>query len=315
VVIAIIAILIGLLLPAVQKVREAAARSTCSNNLKQIGLSAHNYQSAYGELPSGYWGPEPHTSFDWNNPSYQSSLTAMLPYMEQENVYRLLVSTAPTSKPWWLTSTGAYPNPDNYNASKQGQVKTFRCPSDPNNNMTKSLMGFHAYINGGSYTWSCTWEDYVGVEQYQFFGKSNYIGVAGAYGKSNEFEGIMGNRTKTKVEAIGDGSSNTLMFGEVAGSTLKSFGGTYANPNQYEWSWQGAGAIFTALGLQPGTQGDALSFGSNHTGLVLFAVGDGSVRAVRYGSAATTGSTDWWTLQYLAGKNDGRVFTDGLSAN
>jgi hypothetical protein len=236
-------------------------------------------------LPPGYVGPEPHTTFDWNNPSYQSSLTLMLPYVEQENVFRLLTSS-PTSKPWWLTDTGAYPNVQNYATAKQGKVKSFICPSDPRGSMPKTLMGFHAYINGGSYTWSCTWEDYVGVEVYQFFGKSNYLGVAGAYGKNNEFEGILGNRTKTAVAGIADGSSNTLMFGETAGSTLKSFGGTYADPNVYEWSWQGAGAIFTALGLQPGLQ---------------------------YGSAATTGSTDWWTLQYLAGKNDGRVFDDSLS--
>jgi hypothetical protein len=236
----------------------------------------------------------------------------MLPYVEQENVFRLLTSS-PTSKPWWLTDTGAYPNVQNYATAKQGKVKSFICPSDPRGSMPKTLMGFHAYINGGSYTWSCTWEDYVGVEVYQFFGKSNYLGVAGAYGKNNEFEGILGNRTKTAVAGIADGSSNTLMFGETAGSTLKSFGGTYADPNVYEWSWQGAGAIFTALGLQPGLQGDALSFGSNHTGIVLFAMGDGSVRGLRYGSAATTGSTDWWTLQYLAGKNDGRVFDDSLS--
>lgn len=95
VVIAIIAILIGLLLPAVQKVREAAARSTCANNLKQIALAAHNFESTYGILPPGQLGAYPGSSatdplrstgvFD---AQCFGSLVFLLPYVEQENIYK-----------------------------------------------------------------------------------------------------------------------------------------------------------------------------------------------------------------------------------
>src|SRR6516225_9948754 len=102
VVIAIIAILIGLLLPAVQKVRDAAARMSCSNNLKQLGTAAHNYQSTFGKLPPGSLGACPAANPDTDPTffSYQhlGCLTLLLPYIEQDNLYKSMkINANPTA--------------------------------------------------------------------------------------------------------------------------------------------------------------------------------------------------------------------------
>jgi prepilin-type N-terminal cleavage/methylation domain-containing protein/prepilin-type processing-associated H-X9-DG protein len=115
VVIAIIAILIGLLLPAVQKIREAANRMKCSNNLKQLGLGLHNYESALGYFP---------TSGEGNNPAktatvmdYQSTFTQLLPYIEQDNVYKM------------INPDLAYNHSAHANAFKT-KINIFLCPSN-----------------------------------------------------------------------------------------------------------------------------------------------------------------------------------------
>ncbi len=112
VVIAIIAILIGLLLPAVQKVREAAARSQCSNNLKQIGLAIHNCNDTFLALPPA-WGNWPPNAGGWTNAMPQSCL---LPFIEQQNIYN---NESPPGNAW----SGPY--------WQSSVIKTYVCPSDP----------------------------------------------------------------------------------------------------------------------------------------------------------------------------------------
>src|SRR5262245_13450420 len=131
VVIAIIAILIGLLLPAVQKVREAAARAQCENNLKQMGLAMHNYHSTMGNFPPGYIdgnfdssgklvAPFPPAGFvgPWN-PGWSWG-TFILPYMEQQNLYNQI---NPPANPMGTVMT-------NNLGLLQQPVKMYICPSD-----------------------------------------------------------------------------------------------------------------------------------------------------------------------------------------
>jgi hypothetical protein len=170
-------------------------------------------------------------------------------------------------------------------------------------------------------------------------GKTNYTGVAGALGKEAEvvaadaasgpnanlkkYEGILTNRSKTKIVQIGDGASNTLMFGESLGGIVTG------GKRDFYWSWMGVGAAGTKFGLAPGggsanpasnppagvaVLGAPVTFSSRHTGIVQFALGDGAVRPVRIAGtgirnpAAAYPGGDWWQLQALAGKTDAEVF-------
>src|SRR5262249_12120250 len=118
VVIAIIAILIGLLLPAVQKVREAAARIQCQNNLKQIGIAAHAYHDALGTFPAGnVYRTNAAGRFDY----YETWTISLLPYIEQEPLYRLYDPNIPNVA---VTANQA--------AVRQTSVKVYNCPVDPN---------------------------------------------------------------------------------------------------------------------------------------------------------------------------------------
>ena len=132
VVIAIIAILIGLLLPAVQKVREAAARLKCQNNLKQIGLAVHNYQLVQRVLPAGRVVPERR---DRRSP--YSTLAVILPYVEQENLQKLIDFDVPYTDPINLPSTKV-------------RVPIYLCPSEMNDRERVDGAVTHYPLNYGA---------------------------------------------------------------------------------------------------------------------------------------------------------------------
>jgi prepilin-type N-terminal cleavage/methylation domain-containing protein len=324
VVIAIIAVLIGLLLPAVQKVREAANRMQCSNNLKQIGLATANYESTNSVLPPGSIGAGLSEQSEtgagtggWSNGPFVGCIALMLPYLEQDNLYKALqlpTTNADTNGPgypnnqWFQYNATApaspsYPNVANYTACKQGQIKSLTCPSAPSQNGKNVVIGF-AHFTVGASIYSGFWsEDYVGVEVYQYFGKTNYLGCQGG-GPRTTYEGIYTNRSKTKTSTIIDGSSNTIAFGEAIGTRWPNAASGAAG--DYTHSWMG-GAIFVNQGLNHLEQSSIRQFSSNHTGVVQFVFGDGSVRNLKSAGTGISGSTEKNMLYALSGKADGYV--------
>jgi prepilin-type N-terminal cleavage/methylation domain-containing protein len=214
VVIAIIAVLIGLLLPAVQKVREAASRSKCSNNLKQLGLALHNYHDVNKGFPAGLvtWAGNTATT-----DAEATGFTRLLPYFEQDNVYKLYHF----DQPWWDAS--------NYTPVGM-ELKIFFCPSNRDTGkLDLSPMGMQ---------WGYTLPPFAACVDYAFF--------RGATGTLNpdpmlaprEVRGLFDVRPHDsaaavwKITDIVDGSSNTMALGEAAGGTPGLLVRDVNNPTQ-----------------------------------------------------------------------------------
>ncbi len=302
VVIAIIGILVGLLLPAVQAAREAARRMSCQNNLKQLGLAVHNFESSYKQLPPGYLGPsraDPFASPSGNH-QYYGFLIYLMPFMEQGNIYNQfptqLLRTdrlADTSEDlrWFRTLPpnllGGSEQPWNL---AQYQIPGVRCPSDgkiPTHAWTRSHLR-------GSPGGGLTQTFWTGTGSFLNVGRTNYLGIHGRPDVlGGKREGILRNRSQTRWGSVVDGLSNTLAFGETQGGTSSGRLGT--------WLWISAPSLAasTSASWQPG-QDTRVAFNSYHPGIVNFTHGDGSVR-----SMSTTLDPQTW-LQ-LCGMQDGEV--------
>ncbi len=271
VVIAIIAILIGLLLPAVQKVREAASRAKCTNNLKQIGLGMHNCHDSNGYFPSGGWGwfwvGEPGRGAGKSQPG--GWVYSILPYVEQ----------APLAD---MSGTAGF------TTRNQTSLSIFNCPSRRQPIPYPSAFGY-------------TYQNAPGVVL-PTFGRTDYAGTSSSTGQNEIdaggadfaagdaaapvlWDGVFGRKSEIKITDITKGTSNQLMVGEK-----------YLNPNNYTSGTDGGDneCMYTGLNndvyrttanppLQdrPGL-GDTFRFGSVHIGGINVVQADGSVRSINY---------------------------------
>jgi prepilin-type N-terminal cleavage/methylation domain-containing protein/prepilin-type processing-associated H-X9-DG protein len=216
VVIAVIGILISLLLPAVQKIREAANRAQCLNNMKQIGLAYQCYHSVYNIFPTPGYGPPPtvssHGSYGWGYP--------LLPYIEQDNLYKqydpkqaFVLADA--------TAQGAYgfqPGTAANQAVTQTSIKTFRCPSTPTVGNGTYTYTYNLGGAGFNTTWTAASSDYGPVPQVEHNFLVPYLGLPA----SGNYSGVMDTAQwpaqfpAYRIADVVDGTSNTLISAEIA---------------------------------------------------------------------------------------------------
>ena len=305
VVIAIIAILIGLLLPAVQKVREAAARMSCTNNLKQIGLALHGTHDQQGKFPKGCARSDVDKS-DWGS----SWKVYILPAIEQDAIF---------SK-WQHTGSSGYSNANNMTLANKAMIKAYRCPSS-------SVPDFYpGSWNGGNFVLMFT--SYTGIAG------SSLTSISNTGNGPVSGGGILFPNSAVTIPSISDGTSNTIMVAEqsdhirdAAGVAVPGGFGAITSQGPHGWTmgcgssdsappaWNGDRAFNTSttkwsinqkgLGNNGGNgtndnTGNNIPISSQHTGGANVAMADGSVKFM-------SANIPLLTLQYLSDRADGNV--------
>jgi prepilin-type N-terminal cleavage/methylation domain-containing protein len=309
VVIAIIAILIGLLLPAVQKVREAAARSQCSNNMKQMSLAVANYDSTYMKIPPAWTSSGPINTATNGGGPYGVVHFWILPYIEQNTIYVASANNNAVN----VNGNGAYNTP----------IKTYNCPSDTTSNATYPNGGTNYAFNvlvfasqGGAFLWN---HSPPGIMVSMPDGTSNTVLFAERY---KNCAAITPNTaplwaTSPWYAPVGSSTNSTTgapaympgyAFYSASASTTYTTGGT-----TYTFNGKGLNMnVYPDLGLYPSAQTAPFQTApaatacnsyitqSPHTGVMLTGLGDGSVRGVRSSISQLT----WLEANF---PNDGNV--------
>jgi prepilin-type N-terminal cleavage/methylation domain-containing protein/prepilin-type processing-associated H-X9-DG protein len=341
VVIAIIGILIALLLPAVQKVREAANRMSCANNLKQLALAAQNYHDAYQTFPPGlYHFISPGAPYP-NRKMSVSVFTFLLPYVEQDNLYRIW----DMQKPFLNVFVEGSPSQTSPDTRSAKVVKTYVCPSDKLSenptyinpqpqgaDQSEGPAGYYAQTsyagNAGTFSYYAASHNYIRADGIFF--------ITGPVSYPGNPPGTPGLQNPVRIGQVTDGTSNTVLFGEKYHRD-PNFDAlpTTASCKEYDikgwgaWSWsgghKGTGHVLAssrepinyrvpdgASASDCPPSADSLvnvkdkklnAFGSGHPGGANFAMVDGSVTFIRE-------SINKITLDRLCVRDDGEVITD-----
>lgn len=295
VVIAIIAILIALLLPAVQQAREAARRSTCKNNMKQLGIALHSYHETFSVLPPAHIGR-------CTTPKLNATgLTMLLPYLDQSNLYDKYDSSNPASFQS-TTTTGSFTGLDPYTSGNAEVVKTkvvsFLCPSDSGGELITAT--------GSSYGISPLNTGHGGAKtNYDFVTTSGYTSCDNWTSLALTTRCMFGDNSRCRLDDVKDGTSNTIMMAETTRDVRN--GGTNA------WGYRGHVMVGLNLISYPinlfsyggvdypqGKLGSWSYAGSLHTGGMHCLIADGSVHFI-------SENLDTTTRQNLVRMADGNI--------
>jgi prepilin-type N-terminal cleavage/methylation domain-containing protein len=319
VVIAIIGILIGLLLPAVQKIRDAAGRIKCANNMRQIGLALHNYNDTFGQFPPGVNNPNQNPCPQlFGGPvgthAFWSWLAELLPMIEQDNLYKQADAWSKQGNPctdifWWpwgdFWTSPPWSDTKTPNPALATIVNTYLCPADSRNLRIQDVFGI-----------TVAFTEYLGVAGFRLQAWPDWV--------PEKNDGVFGYISKVRITDITDGTSNTFIVGERPPSQDLNFGWWFAgagyddsgrgdvvlgpregpmNTAYYAWPKPGktyaenvlaidgvtpcsaAFLPFGKLGFQPGRPDepcDQTHFWSQHTAGANWLLGDGSVRFITY---------------------------------
>lgn len=279
VVIAIIGILVGLLLPAVQAAREAARRMQCSNNIRQLGIAMHNYESAYKRLPSGWVdsGPEGEPGWGWS--------AGLLAFMEGSNIHHNIDFRLPIEDA-------------HHDLVRTTVVSTFLCPSDTGLNIFEIAEGDGHHHHRGSADESI---DEDGEKLFRI-AKSNYVAMFGTFELEDapyHGNGMFFGNSRIKFRDVTDGLSNTIMIGERS----SHLGQSIWHGNIPEAAEPHARILGVSDHAPNSTHGHFEDFRSYHTGGVNFMRADSSVNFL-------SENTDADVYRAMSTRAGGEVFSD-----